>query len=123
MAHKLLMLALMLGILILLIAGEKGGSLSEWRFLWAWKFSRRDVALSPREATLTYQQLLKALRKEGFRKSPSQTPREFALSFLGTRLGPIVMEFTELYNLLRFGQAPVSISRLRSLLEEIGSSK
>jgi len=123
MAHKLLMLALMLAILTMLIAAEKGGSLAELRFLWAWKFGRRDVVLSPREATLTYQQLLKALRKKGFRKSPSQTPREFALSFLGTRLGPVVMEFTHLYNLLRFGQASVSLTRLRNLLEEIGSGK
>jgi transglutaminase-like putative cysteine protease len=123
MAHKLLMLALMLAILAILIGAEKGGSLTELRFLWAWRFGRRDALLSPREATLTYQQLLKALRRKGFRKSPSQTPQEFALSFLGTRLGTVVVEFTRLYNLLRFGHASVPLTRLRSLLEEIGSSK
>jgi len=123
MAHKLLMLALMLAILTALIAAEKGSSLGELWFLWFWKFGRRDVVLSPREATLTYQQLLKALRKKGFRKLPSQTPREFALSFLGTKLGSVVPEFTRLYNQLRFGQASVSLARLRSLLEEIVASK
>jgi len=119
MAHKVLMLLFMLTILTGLIITEKGISAVELRFLWAWRFARRDVALSPREATLTYQRLLKALSKKGLRKAPSQTPREFALSLLATRLGPSVEEFTRLYNTLRFGQAPVSLARLRSLLEEI----
>jgi transglutaminase-like putative cysteine protease len=119
MSHKLLVLLLMLAILVGLVAAEEGGSLADLRFLWAWNFERRDVGLSPREATLTYQQLLKALRKKGFRRRPSQTPREFAHSFIGTRLGPWVLEFTRLYNMLRFGQGSVSLARLRQLLEEI----
>jgi hypothetical protein len=79
--------------------------------------------LSPREATLTYQRLLKTLQKKGIRKAPSQTPREFAFSFLGTAWGPGVLEFTELYNLLRFGQASVSLAHLRQILEEIARGK
>lgn len=119
MSHKLLVLLLMVAVLTTLIAAEKGSSLAELRFLWAWNFGRRDATLSPHEATLTYQRLLKVLRKKGFQKPAAQTPREFALSFLGTRLGPRVLEFTRLYNILRFGQSPVSLMRLRQLLEEI----
>ena len=74
---------------------------------------------TPREATLTYQRLLQTLQKRGFRKTPSQTPREFALSILTTPLGPGVMEFTKLYNTLRYGQASVSLARFRQMLEEI----
>ena len=63
------------------------------------------------------------LRKKGFRKKPAQTPSEFAFSFVGTSWGPGVVEFTKLYNALRYGQSSVPIARLRSLLEEIGKAK
>jgi transglutaminase-like putative cysteine protease len=123
MSHKLLVFLIMLAILGGLIAAEKGGSVAELRFLLAWRFRRRDRALSPAEATLTYGRFLKALHKKGFGKPPSQTPREFALSFLGTRLSWPILEFTRLYNALRFGKAAVSLSRLRALLDDIAASK
>jgi transglutaminase-like putative cysteine protease len=119
MSHKLFMLFLMVTVLAALVAGEKGGSLAEIRFFWLWKFGRRELALSPRQATMTYLRLLKTLRKKGYPKPAAQTPREFSQSLLGTRLGSGVWEFTRLYNLLRFGQAQVPLARLRQLLDEI----
>jgi hypothetical protein len=113
------MLLLMVIVLAALVAGEKGGSLAEIRFFWVWKFGRRELALSPRQATMTYQRLLKTLRKKGYRKPAALTPWEFAQSLLETRLGSGVWEFTRLYNLLRFGQAQVPMARLRQLLDEI----
>jgi len=65
MSHKLFMLFFMATILAALVVGEKGGSLAEIRFFWLWKFGRRELALSPGQATLTYQRLLKTLRKKG----------------------------------------------------------
>ncbi len=121
MIHKLLVLLLMLAVLGTLVAAEKGFSLSEIRFLWAWKFGKQDLKLGPREATLTYHRFLKVLTKKGFRKLPSQTPQEFALSFAGSRLSAVALEFTRLYNALRFGQSPVSLARLRGLLEDIAA--
>jgi transglutaminase-like putative cysteine protease len=123
MSHKLIVFLIMLAILGGLIAAEKGDSIAELRFLLMWRFRRRDRALSPAEATLTYNRFLKTLHRKGFRKLPSQTPREFALSFVGTRLSWPVLEFTRLYNALRFGKAAVPLSRLRTLLEEIAGSK
>lgn len=122
MSHKLLILAMMIVVLAGLILTDKSGTLAEWRFLLTWKFARRDTALSAREATLTYQRLLSALQKKGFRKKPSQTPREFAFSFLTTPLGPGVMEFTKLYNVLRYGQDSVPLARLREILEKISGA-
>jgi hypothetical protein len=119
MSHKLLTLLLMVIIVAALVAGEKGASLAEIRFFWVWKFGRRERALSPRQATMTYQRLLKALRKKGYRKPVALTPWEFAQSLSGTRLKSDVWEFTRLYNLLRFGQAQVPLARLRQLLDEI----
>ncbi len=122
MSHKLLVLLVMLVILGGLIVSEKAGSIAELRFLLVWKFRRRDMALGPREATLSYSRFLKALHKKGYRKPPSQTPREFAFSFVGTRLSWPVLEFTRLYNALRYGQARVSLTRLRQLIEDIGKA-
>jgi hypothetical protein len=123
MSHKALVLAIMLSILAGLILADKSGTLAELRFRLAWRFARRDAELNPREATLTYQRLLKTLQKKGFRKTLSQTPHEFAFSFLTTPWGPGVMEFTKLYNTLRYGQASVSLARLRQILEDIARGK
>ena len=119
MSHKLLVLLLMLGILGVLIVSEKADSIAEIRFLLAWKFRAADKPLGPREATLSYNRFLKTLRKKGYRKPPSQTPREFAYSFVSTRLSWPVLEFTRLYNALRFGQAKVPLGHLRKLIEDI----
>jgi hypothetical protein len=123
MSHKALVLVIMLAILASLILTDKTGTLAELRFRLAWRFARHDSELTPHEATLTYQRLLKTLQKKGFRKTPSQTPHEFAFSFFGTPWGPRVMEFTKLYNTLRFGQTPVSLASLRKILEEIARRK
>jgi transglutaminase-like putative cysteine protease len=119
MSHKLLMFLIMVTILAALAAGEKGGSLAEIRFFWLWKFGRRELALSPRQATMSYQRLLTTLRKKGYPKPLALTPWEFAKSLAGTRLASGVFEFTRLYNLLRFGQVQVPMARLRQLLDEI----
>ncbi len=123
MSHKLLVLAIMVCILAGLILTDRSGALAEWRFGLAWKFGRRDGQVTPQEASLTYQRLLQTLQKKGFRKIPSQTPREFALSFIATPWGAGVMEFTKLYNALRYGQASVSLARLREILQDIANRK
>lgn len=120
MSHKVLVFMLMIAILAALIAEGKNVSLAELRFLWAWKFHQGELALGPREAALTYQRFLNILRKRGYKKSPSQTPREFALSFVGSQLSAGVQEFTRLYNAFRFGRAQVSLARLRSILDDLG---
>ena len=123
MAHKALVFLFMLAVFVALILAEKGDRIAEWRFALVWRFRRKDRALSPAEATLTYNLFLKTLSKRGHRKPTAQTPREFALSFVGTALAWPVQEFTRLYNALRFGQAAVSLARLRELLGEITAVK
>jgi protein-glutamine gamma-glutamyltransferase len=120
MTHKVLVFIFMVAILAALILEGKNISVAELRFLWAWKFHRGELALGPREAALTYQRFLSILRKRGYKKSPSQTPREFALSFVGSQLSAGVDEFTCLYNAFRYGRAMVSLSRLRELLDDLG---
>jgi hypothetical protein len=115
--HKLLALCLTLGLLCALALTE--GSLTRLRLLWLWRFRRDGGTLSPHEATLVYEGLLRILQKKGVERPVSQTPREFAHQISVTPLGSAVGEFTELYTLLRFGHVPVSTGRLRQLLEAI----
>ncbi|MGE5327390.1 MAG: DUF3488 and DUF4129 domain-containing transglutaminase family protein, partial [Deltaproteobacteria bacterium] len=122
MAHKLLVLLFMVSVMGSLLLEGKGLRLSDLRFLWAYRFQSSEMTLGPREAALTYQRFLRIVSKKGFRKAASQTPAEFARSFENTGLGRPVAEFTRLYNAFRFGRAPVSLSRLRALLESLARS-
>ena len=65
---------IMLAILAGLILTDKSGTLAEWRFRLTWRFARRDAALKPREATLTYQRLLNALQKKGLSQETRPKP-------------------------------------------------
>jgi protein-glutamine gamma-glutamyltransferase len=120
-AHKLVVTVLMLAGLAALAAAEGLPALVELGFAFAWR-RRRGESLDPRDAVLTYHRFLKAVAKKGFRRMPAQTPREFALALRGTSVGTSAVEFTAAYNALRFGGAPVSIDRLRRLLDDIRSA-
>jgi transglutaminase-like putative cysteine protease len=116
--HKLLGLCLTFGLLCGLALGLTEGSLARLRLFWLWR-CRRHGTVRPDEATLVYEGLLRILRKKGVERAASQTPREFARQIAVTPLAGELREFTELYTLVRFGQQPVSASRLRQLLEAI----
>jgi protein-glutamine gamma-glutamyltransferase len=118
-SHKLLVLVFMLAVMAALMLEGKHLTLEELRFLWAWKFQEGAIALGPREAAFTYQRFLKIMAKKGFRKPPSQTPREFAEGFAGSGLSWPVGEFTRLYNAFRYGRATISLTNLRQLLERL----
>jgi hypothetical protein len=117
--HKLLGLCLTFALLCGLALALTEGSLAQLRLFWLWRLRHHGAALSPNEATLVYEGLLRILRKKGVERAVSQTPREFAQQIAVTPLGRKVREFTELYTLLRFGRRPVSVPRLRQLLETI----
>lgn len=118
-SHKLLVFIIMVVVFALLLAEGRTVSMADLRFMWAWRFHRGELALGRREAALTYLRFLDVLRKKGFKKSPAQTPREFALSFIGSGLSAGVQEFTQLYNTFRFGRAGVSLVRLRQILDDL----
>jgi protein-glutamine gamma-glutamyltransferase len=119
MAHKLLVLLFMVTVMGYLLLEGKGLTLSDLRFLWAFRFRGSEMTLGPREAALTYERFLKIVSKKGFRRQPSETPREFARSFEKTSLSAPVAEFTRLYNAFRYGRVPVSLAKLRELLQSV----
>lgn len=117
--HPLFVPGVALVLLITLALSLTETSVAELRLLWRWRLRRHHAPMNTREATLVYRRLLKILRRKGLGRTPSQTPREFALRFAGTQLANNVWEFTEIYNALRFGGGPASSARLLELLEEI----
>ncbi len=112
-------LALALGVVLLLRGSELRDRLREW-----WLLRRgRQRSLSASEATLTYQHLLRVLKRKGYRRSPAQTPLEFAAALPPPELAFQVRDFTRLYNHVRFGQAPAASVQLLDLLRNIQTWK
>jgi protein-glutamine gamma-glutamyltransferase len=123
MSHKLMVLLIMAAAFGVLVLGERGSSISELRFLWKWRFGKKDGALSRQEATLTYLRFLAVLNRKGYRRPATETPEEFAQRIEQSPLGTPSREFTRLYNASRFGRAPVPLNRLRSLLNDIQEAR
>jgi hypothetical protein len=89
-----------------------------------WREWRRKARLqqiirsggSPSDASILYERMLEMLERRGFQKPPWFTPTEFA------RHLPVeekkVVEFTEVYNAVRFGGDTSAASRLAGLLQD-----
>jgi hypothetical protein len=74
---------------------------------------------SAQAASFFYQRMLRLLERAGWRKSPSQTPVEFAASLPAGEVAAPVARFTDLCMAARFGGHGIEPSQLASLLEEV----
>ncbi|HET6935252.1 MAG TPA: DUF3488 and transglutaminase-like domain-containing protein [Candidatus Angelobacter sp.] len=84
----------------------------------------RNPQRAPRSAaSFWYVRLLKRLSRRGFRKTPSQTPEEFAQSIDDPRVRQDVVAFTEHYERARFDESVEDAKRLPELYEEITAKK
>lgn len=72
---------------------------------------------SPSDASILYERMLEMLKRRGFQKPPWFTPIEFARQLPIGEHGKVV-EFTEVYNSIRFGGDASATSRLAALLQE-----
>jgi protein-glutamine gamma-glutamyltransferase len=81
--------------------------------------ARRGGSLTPSLAIFEYQEMLKTLEKYGWRKSPSQTAREFAATLPRTELSGHVAQLTEIYHDARFGGRPAPAEHASALLRTI----
>jgi hypothetical protein len=105
-----------LAIFILSIAANLGRMLRALRI--------RRIAAQPERApslaaTIWYRRVIQSLAKRGLRKSPTQTPKEFADSLTGSRVYEPMTRFTENYERARFGNSPQDAGRLPELFEEV----
>ena len=100
-----------------------GGSMLSW---WRTRMRLRNLQrgkVSPRDATLLYERMLKALRRRGIQKPPWLTPVEFANAVNDQEISGLVEEITFAYNDLRFGghsEAAATLVSLLGQLETIG---
>lgn len=75
--------------------------------------------VTPRAATLYYQQMLRKLARSGYAKPPGQTPLEFAASIPTPELAGAVGRLTRLYQSARFGARRTDAHQMSALLESV----
>jgi transglutaminase-like putative cysteine protease len=85
---------------------------------WGLRFGSQ-TEMSPRLATLQYQQMLRLLARRGMVKPPGQTPQEFAASIAAVELAAPVGQMTSLYQAARFGAHSAEIARMAHLLDNL----
>ncbi len=99
-----------------------------WYFFEQWRLRRRarriglrgiprDEALRLARQLAFFDELLRLLERRGYRRQPSQTPREFAqsLAFLPRRAYDAVNSLTEVFYRVRYGGAALTARRQRLL--------
>lgn len=87
-----------------------------------WKLrARREGQLPSDLAAFEYRQMLRLLERRGWRKSPAQTPLEFAASIRAPEFAGPVAELTQLYQSARFGAQAADARRVSSLLAALKS--
>jgi hypothetical protein len=81
--------------------------------------ARRGGNLTASLAAFEYTEMLNLLENSGWKKSPSQTPLEFAAAIPAPDLFAPVAQLTELYQSARFGSHPARTEQMSSLLRSI----
>ncbi|HLJ30270.1 MAG TPA: DUF3488 and transglutaminase-like domain-containing protein [Candidatus Angelobacter sp.] len=95
----------------------------------AWRaFSRAKLLKNPQgapstSASLWYGRMLKVMARRGMRKTPAQTPVEFASSIHDPETQKNVVVFTEHYERARFAGSAEDAMRLPELYEELVAKK
>jgi len=107
--------AFVVTVLLIVLANLRG----ILRALRAWRL-RAHPDRAPREAAaLWYERMLRSLARRGWRKSPSETPRDFVTAIQEPRLQRKVAAFTHAYESARFGRSLDDARALPELFEEI----
>ena len=85
---------------------------------------RRDPQRAPKSvASFWYTRMLKRLARKGLRKSPWQTPEEFASSIADPEMREDILVFTEHYERARFAESAEDAERLPELFEEFAGKR
>ena len=89
-------------------------------------FRQSRTARNPQEAPKTaasfwYTRMLKVMERRGIRKSPAQTPEEFASAIPDPEIQRNVVIFTEYYERARFADSVEDAERLPELYEVISN--
>lgn len=93
------------------------------RAIRAYQFRTHPERAPGEAAALWYARMLRVLARRGWRKSPSQTPQDFASAIQDPGLQKAVTTFTRTYEAARFGQSIEDAKALPSLLEQVSATK
>jgi hypothetical protein len=74
-------------------------------------------------ATIWYERMTRLLARQGWHKSPAQTPAEFVISIEDGGRRRQVEEFTRRYESARFGESPEDACRLPELYKEMARTR
>jgi transglutaminase-like putative cysteine protease len=85
----------------------------------AWRLRSRNGSLTPHTAALFYLRTLRMLERRGWKKSPWQTPLEFAASLPSGDLTEAVTQLTETYQSARFGGHGADLGSVSTLLARL----
>jgi transglutaminase-like putative cysteine protease len=102
---------------ILLLLGANATRL--WRVLRRFRLAARPGESPQLAATIWYERMTRRVARQGWRKSPVQTPEEFVISIDDAVIRKRVEEFTRRYESARFGESAEDAERLPKLYEEI----
>jgi transglutaminase-like putative cysteine protease len=109
----------LLVLLVALLLVLRGRSLIRYAVArWSLR-ARRGGNLTASLAALEYTEMLRLLEKRGWKKSPAQTPLEFASAIPASDISTPVSQLTELYQSARFGDHPARIEQMSTLLRSI----
>jgi protein-glutamine gamma-glutamyltransferase len=106
--------------LLVLIAACVPRLLAAFRRL---RWARKPQAAPQTAATIWYERMLRQTARRGWRKSPAQTPEEFAAAITDPELQKSVFGFSQTYERARFGRSVEDACRLPDLYQEIKSSR
>jgi transglutaminase-like putative cysteine protease len=89
------------------------------KVLLAWRLRAGRGPLPPHAAALSYRRMLLLLERRGWKKSPFETPMEFAAALPNPTVAAPVARLTALYQAARFGGHPSDAGRFAALLAEL----
>ncbi|HXZ79294.1 MAG TPA: DUF3488 and transglutaminase-like domain-containing protein [Terriglobales bacterium] len=92
-----------------------------WRAMVHSRAARHPQNSPQLAASIWYQRMTKSLARQGYSKTPAQTPAEFVSQIPESQLRESVAQFTRHYSRARFGQSADDARRLPELYEEIRS--
>jgi hypothetical protein len=109
------------GILAAILILMGGNATRLWRAVRKFLLAARPEKSPQLAATIWYERMTRLVARQGWRKSPVQTPREFVISIEDPAIRRQVEEFTRRYESARFGESSEDAGQLPDLYEEIAS--
>jgi hypothetical protein len=93
-----------------------------WRGIGNLRLGARTRKSPQLAATIWYERMTRLLARQGWHKSPAQTPAEFVISIEDAGTRKQVEEFTRRYESARFGESPEDACRLPELYKGMARS-